>query len=83
MNNKGQGQLLFVFMFAFVLFIIGMVTVNFIKDEVTRSRGENFCTSPLTDGGKVTCLLIDGVVPYFFVLIFSGVGGLILEKFLI
>ena len=69
-------------MVAIIIFMIGMLMVNFLKPEVDTARTGLNCTSPATDGTKVMCLFVDGSIPYFFVLIFSVAGGLIADKFL-
>ncbi len=83
MNNKAQisgiGIAIVVAMF---LFIIGMININFIKDEVTRTRGDLNCSlTTISDGSKLTCLLTDLVIPYFIIIIISAAGGLITSKF--
>lgn len=65
---------------AVMLFASGMIIMNFIKDDVTTARSSsNLNCSDLnnSDGAKVTCLGIDLVVPYTFVIIFSVIGGII------
>ena len=70
-------------MVALILFMVGMIVVNFIKPEVTQARADATCTAPATDGTKLLCLGIDIVVPYFIVLVFSIAGGILTDKFLI
>ena len=85
-TKKAQGHLLIVILIAFFLFIIGMVVLNFIKSEVTRARGidQLDCSSDtISDGNKVTCLLVDIVVPFFIIIIFAAAGGIITAKLLI
>ena len=89
MNNKAQSSgipnLLLAFMVAGFLFLIGMGIINIIKPEVTnaRSSGNLDCSSStISDGTKVTCLLIDIVVPYVFVIIFAAAGGIITARFI-
>ena len=83
MNIKGgMGIALIV---AIMLFIIGLMSINFIIGEVTRARDASNlnCDSPTSDGIKLTCLLVDIVVPYFIIIILSTAGGLIIAKFTI
>lgn len=83
-NKKAQMGLGFAIIVAIVLFMIGMINVNFIKDEVTRARGSsqmNCSDSTISDGSKLTCLLIDIVVPYFIIIVISTTGGLITARF--
>ena len=87
MKNKKAQTLGIAVIVSIVLFIIGMVCVSFIKDEVTRARGTDGLdcsnTANLSDGGKLTCLTIDFVVPYFIVIVVSLSGGMITSRFLI
>jgi NO-binding membrane sensor protein with MHYT domain len=81
-NKRGQSQVLFSILVACMLFFVGMIAVNFIKDDVTTSRTQNYCSNPITDGNKLMCIVIDFVVPYFIVFIIAVAGGLITDKFL-
>ena len=85
MNKKGQafswGIAIVVSVF---IFLIGMMNVGFIKDEVTRARTGLTCSaSTISDGTKLICLTIDLVVPYFIIIIFSAAGGLITSRLLL
>ena len=89
LNKKAQSSAIsglgIAFMVAIFLFMIGMISINFIKDEVTRARGTDqlSCSSDsISDGTKVTCLLVDVVVPYFIVIIISASGGMLTAKLL-
>ena len=84
MNNKGQTMMLSI-LFAVVLFVIGIMVINFIRPEVLTAKVAMFCSdvANISDGTKLTCLIIDGVVPYFIVLVLSISGGLILDRILI
>jgi len=82
MNKKGQGWGLAIVVMI-VLFISGMIFVNFMKTEVTRARNSNnldCSNSDISDGTKLTCLVVDSVVPYYILIMFSAVGGLIAKK---
>lgn len=85
MNNKGQlGAIGIAFVTAVMLFIAGMIAVNFIKGSVTDARNDLTCsTAGISDGTKLTCLLIDGVVPYWIIGIISAAGGLITARLLL
>lgn len=66
---------------AIFIFLIGMMCINFIKDEVTRTRTGLDCTSTtISDGNKMMCLLTDVTVPYFILSIFSIAGGIITAR---
>jgi len=86
MNKKAQSLgIVLAVVVAIMIFIVGMVNLNFIKDEVTRARGstELNCADPQSDGTKLTCLAVDLVVPYFIIVIFSLAGGVITARLLI
>ena len=72
-------------MVAIIIFMIGMITVNFIMPEVTSTRTSLSCSNAgsISDGTKLMCLGIDFVIPYFIILVISLAGGLITEKLLI
>lgn len=85
MNNKAQSTLGIAIVGAIMFFIIGMMSINFIKDAVTDVRlGTNLNCSDLTisDATKLTCLGIDLVVPYFIVIIISVSFGGVIWKFI-
>ena len=82
MNKKAQtfsfGIAIMVCIF---LFMIGMMNVDFIKGEVTRARTGLSCSdATISDGNKLTCLVVDVAVPYFIIIIFSAAGGLIVAR---
>lgn len=81
-KNK-KANMYFAIMIALVVFMTGMIIVNFLKTEVTSTRTSINCTSPATDGTKVLCLITDSIVPYFIVLVLSIALGVITEKVLI
>lgn len=82
MKNK-KGNIFASIMVALIIFMVGMIIVNFLKPEVTTARTAVTCTAPATDGTKILCLMIDIVVPYFIVLVLSLAGGVITEKLLV
>ena len=85
-NKKGAiEQLGLMIITAFMLFMTGMLFVAPIMDSVAPARAGLNCTSPATisDGTKMTCLFVDGIVPYFIILILSIAGGAIISKFAI
>lgn len=81
-NKRGQSQVLFSILVACMIFFVGMIAINFIKDDVTTARTQNTCTAPITDGNKLMCTVIDFVVPYTMLFILSVAGGLVVDKFL-
>jgi len=85
MNRKGQATLGLAIIVAITLFMVGMLSINFIKGEVTRTRDSDnlncAATDDISDGTKLTCLVVDWVIPYFFIIIISVAGGLITSRF--
>jgi len=78
MNNKGQVGLAIIS--AVMIFMVGMVTVNLLKPEITNARETTALdcqNNSITDGTKLTCLVVDFTVPYFMIIIFSVVGGIL------
>lgn len=81
MNKRGGVFLGLVI--GFMLFMAGMIVLNFIKDDVTSARVALDCDNQsISDGAKLTCLGVDGVVPYFIILILSTVGGIAFGRFM-
>jgi len=91
MNKIGQaraGSMGTAIIVALFLFIVGLMSINFITTEVTTARAsvtglDCANVAGISDGNKLTCLAVDLVVPYFIILIFSAAGGYITAKFLI
>jgi len=81
MNNKGQTMGIAI-LSAIIVFIIGMVCINFVLDEVTNARTDLSCAdaSSISDGTKLLCLIIDTNVPYFIWLVFCISLGAILQR---
>lgn len=79
--NGSRGQTFFMAaIVATMLFFAGMTFLNFIKDDVTSTRTStalDCANTSISDGVKLTCLGVDAVVPYVFLIIFSAVGGII------
>ncbi|KKN08064.1 hypothetical protein LCGC14_1060630 [marine sediment metagenome] len=84
MNKKGQAGM--VIIIAIMIFIIGMSAVNLLKPDVTSLRsvtGLNCVnSSAISDGTKMTCLMIDVTIPWVIITIFAVAGGLIFTKFI-
>ena len=84
MNNKGQAGLFIIV--AIMIFIVGMVSINLIKPEVTTLRsgaGLNCVNaSAISDGTKLACLAVDITIPWLIVSVFAVTGSLIITKFI-
>ena len=88
MNKKAQNTvgIGLVIITAIFLFMVGIMNVNFLKDEISRTRNVqnlNCADGSISDGTKLTCLAVDIVLPYFIITVFSAAGGLIMAKFVI
>ena len=81
LNKRGQTMAISV-LSAIVIFIIGIMCINFLMPEVSDARVNLSCDSPTTisDGTKFLCLLVDVQVPYFIWLVFSISLGAILVR---
>lgn len=83
MNIKGEGLML-VLIITVTVFVFGVLFVNFVMDDITTTRNDLDCNNAgnnISDGTKVACLITDGTIPYFVVLVVSLAGGLILSRF--
>jgi len=68
-------------LFAIFLFIFGYLFINFLKPEIQTAQTSLSCSdTTISDGSKILCLMVDGVMPYFIITILSAAGGLILSK---
>jgi len=81
MNKKGQ-TFGIVILSAIVIFIIGMMCINFVLTEVSNARIDLSCSSAdtISDGTKLLCLVVDTNVPYFIWLVFCISFGAILVR---
>lgn len=72
MNKRGQTLFLSILV-GVMLFIFGMLFLNYVKPEVSTAKLVGLdCSSPsISDGNKVTCIGVDLVIP---ALIFSIVS---------
>jgi len=90
MNNRGQ--ILITIISGIMIFIAGMVFLNFLQPEVNTMMSEsglncgNSSSDPnlsISDGAKATCLIGEIVVPYFIIIVISVAGGVIVSRFLL
>lgn len=79
--NK-QGSIIMTIFFVGFYFIIGMMFVNFFKDDITIARGVTGidCATPDTDGDMISCLFVDGILPFFIIFILSTIAGVVTDK---
>ena len=83
MNNNGQSVMLAI-LFGVIIFIIGIMFINFLMTDVTTAKSELSCSDEanISDGTKLTCLIVGGTIPYFIVAIVGVTGGLLVKRFL-
>jgi hypothetical protein len=84
MVNK-RGQVGIAIIAALVVFIVGIMCVNFIMPEVTTFRSDLNCANAtaISDGTKLTCLAGGVAVPYFIILVLSVAVGVVADRFAI
>ena len=77
-----KGNMYMTILMAVLLFMIGMLIVNFLKEPITTARSDLSCSSAatITDGTKLLCLAIDSTIIYFIILVVSIAGGAILDR---
>ena len=84
-NNRGQSIMLGA-IFGIMIFMVGVLLVNFVDLEVTNFLGTSGldCDNvDISDGTKLTCLVGELTVPYFIILFVSAAGGVIAARFLV
>lgn len=83
MNKKGN--IYSVVLMSFLLFSVGLLVANFLKEPITDARNSLDCSNSagITDGAKLLCLNVDMAMIYFIILVVSVAGGAILDKFVI
>lgn len=88
MQKKSQTMMLSIIT-AITIFIIGMVAITFLQDEIDRARlpenldcanENNFTAGGLSSGAKLTCLAVGVAMPYYILLIVSVSGGIIVAR---
>lgn len=81
--NK-RGSIVLTILIAIAYFMFGILIMNLILDDITTTRDAAHleCTAPDTGGDKITCLIVDGTIPIFILVILSTSGGYITERFL-
>lgn len=74
---KGKkGNIFFGVTIGLFIYIMGILFIPFLTDDITTARGELNCTdTTISDGSKLICLQIDLVIPYliwFFISLLLG-----------
>lgn len=80
MNNKAQ-TLGLAIMFSLMIFIAGMLVINFLRSDIITARDNLNCGgSDLSDGTKLTCLMFSITTGYWILLILSASIGSMLAR---
>ena len=81
MEKKGQSMGLAIMGLIFFI-IIGLMSVNFLFDEVTTARTDLNCANAdeISDGSKLTCLITDLSIPYWIWIIVAVALGFVLMR---
>jgi hypothetical protein len=82
MKNKKAQTLGLVLVSSIFFFIVGLMCINYILPEIDSTRISLNCSdaSTITSGVKLECLLIDTVVIYWIILVFSVILGAITSR---
>ena len=84
MNRRGQVMLVGL-MIGIIAFMAAMVFIDPIKDVVTVSRGAtqlDCSNDSISDGNKMTCLMVDLLLPGFIGVVFGLAATAIGSKFI-
>lgn len=83
-DKRGQAALVGVMIGIFV-FMLAMVFINPIKAVIddTRAVSKLDCENgSISDGAKMTCLIVDLIMPYFIAVIIAIAGAWVGAKFI-
>lgn len=83
-NKKGSAYL--AIPVAILFFAVGILFISFVQDSINATRQDLSCsdTNSISDGTKITCLMVDTAIPYLIwsfasialgFIIGSSVGG--------
>lgn len=81
-NKKGQGAILMAILVAGMIFVAGVLFINHIRDLVINVSSIDMECGNInnSDGAKLTCLIIDLVVPYLIIIFLASAGGVITAR---
>lgn len=83
LNKTGQSALVGLMIGIFV-FMLAMVFIAPIKDTITWTRGSEQLdcnNASISDGSKMTCLIVDLIFPYFIAVVLAVAFAWITAKF--
>lgn len=83
MNIKGGVTMLAV-LFAVAYFMMGMIAYQLLKPDIAIQRDASHldCSAPTWAGDKITCLILDSIIPLFIITILSTAGGIVTDQVL-
>ena len=77
LNKKGQTAMIGL-MIGIMVFMLAMVFIDPLSDVITESRASDqldCSNSSVSDGKKMTCLMVDLLLPYFIGIVIAIAGG--------
>jgi len=77
LNNKAQTAMIGIMIGIFV-FILAMIFIDPLSDVITETRAADqldCSNSSISDGKKMTCLMVDLLLPYFIGVVIAVAGG--------
>ena len=83
-NKKAQmGNIALSALIAFMLFMCGMLFIVPIENTIDAVRVDLNCAAPavISDGTKMTCVVVDASLPYILITIISISASLVVTKF--
>lgn len=86
MKNKKSQTALVGLMIGIFIFMMAMVFIDPLSDVITEARDNSqldCSNSSISDGKKMTCLMVDLILPYFIGVILAVAGGWIGAKIIV
>ncbi len=78
--NK-QGNAFIGIILAVFIYMMGVLVIPFFQDDIVQTRIDLDCTNlSISDGTKMTCLVVDTAIPYYIWLFLSVALGFIASK---
>lgn len=68
-------------LYGLFFFVLGILFINFLQPDIRIAQTALDCSNTsISDGNKLTCLLVDGVMPYFIIAMLSTGVGIITSR---
>jgi len=78
MKINKKGSVFFGVIVGIFIYIMGVLFIPFVIDDIDTSRDAFDCTNPdITDATKLNCLITDATIPYLIVFFISLLLGFI------